>query len=521
MSRRNEVDDRGWHEPRTRRRRRQPGSRRGRQPASRRVHRSLGQRVAAWTSVALVSVLVAGALVAYVKYRSYWDSIRRVDVAGLIGKQPPKYNNAENILLIGSDTRVGANGRIGGSVGCNCSDTLMLLHISPDHHGVTVISIPRETMVPVLGCEASDGTPGQQADPNAVELINAALSGGGPACTWKTFDAVTDIHVDHFVELDFTGFQKVIDDLGGVTVCLPEPVDDRLSGLHLSAGRHHVFGREALAFWRTREDVGEGSDLQRIQRDQFLMAALVQGIVHGGLLHNPGKILNVLRDTTDAMTTDTGLDQDAMLQVAESLQGVTSTSVQFVTAPNIPYPQNDNDVVFQQPQADELFSAIAHDTTVPSAKKPSKKATAPPVVDAAPSEVKVDVRNGSGVQGVATQAGSELTSKGFDVVGTGDANNFNYTRSVVEYAAPSDMPAVDTLKTQVSDAEVVQNSSLTPGTVELIIGSSFSGLSHASTSPSSSPSSQPSVASLSSSDGGITANANICSDQAAFAGPNG
>ena len=128
MSRSNDVDDTGRNGPRGRRR--EPPSRR------RRSRYSLGQRVAAWTSVTLVGVLVVGSLAAYAKYRAFWDSITRVDVACLIGPQPPKYNNAENILLIGSDTRLGQHG-IGGSEASTPggrSDTLMLLHISPGHH---------------------------------------------------------------------------------------------------------------------------------------------------------------------------------------------------------------------------------------------------------------------------------------------------------------------------------------------------------------------------------------------------
>jgi LCP family protein required for cell wall assembly len=499
------------------------GGRRSGRPGRRRPRRSLAQKVAAWISVVVVGVLVAGTLAAYAKYRSFWDSIKRIDVESLVGKQPPKLNNAENILLIGSDTRVGQDG-IGGSAAetpGGRSDTLMLLHISPGHHEVTVISIPRETMVPILSCPASDGTAGQQAQPGQVELINAALDFGGPVCTWKTFEYVTGIHLDHFIELDFTGFEQIVDDLGGVTVCLPFAVDDPQSGLDLSAGRHHVFGREALAFWRTREGLGTGSDIQRITRDQYLMVALVQGMEHSGLLHSPSKILKVVRDATNAMTTDTGLDQNAMLQIADSLSGIGSSDVQFITAPNGEYPANINDVVFEQPQADELFSAIQHDMTLPKMTKTSKSAkkAAPPTVDAVPSKVNVEVLNGSGIQGEAGQAGSDLTNEGFNVVGTGDANNFDYTTNMIEYAASSDMPAVDTLKSVVPNAQVEQNSSLTAGTVELIIGSDFSAI-NAAPSPSSTPSSTPSVTAIGASDGAIKANTRICTDQSAFEGPD-
>ena len=506
MSRRTDVDDADWNAPR--RGRRVP------EPRSRRTRHSLGRRITAWVSIGLATVVVVAALGAYVKYRSVWDSIKRVDVAGLIGKQPPKFNNAENILLIGSDTRTGQHGIGGQGVPGQRSDTLMLLHISPGHHAATVVNFPREIMVPILQCAASDGTPGQTAGSiGELELINAALDFGGPACTWKTVEAVTGIHIDHFIELAFTGFEKVINDLGGVNVCLPFAVHDPHANLNLSAGVHHVFGREALAFWRERERVGTGSDLQRIQRDQFLMASLVQRIEHSGLLGSPSKLLKVVRDTANAMTTDTGLDQSAMLQIAESLRGLTPKSVKFVTSPNVPWPPNINNVEFQQPQADELFNAIAHDTMPSAGKKPKAKA-ATPVVDIAPSKVRVEVENGSGVGGIAGQAAGDLTSRGFDVVGTGDAPNFGFTNSEIEYAAASDLPAANTLKAQLSNVQVIKNSTLAPGTIVLIVGSTFHGLTPLSSSP------KPSVSSVSTAAGAISANVNICKNQAAFAGPN-
>jgi LCP family protein required for cell wall assembly len=524
MSRRHDVDDdTGWGKPR--------GRRRGQRSGSRRSRRSLGQRIAAYTSIAVVAVLVGGTLVAYAKYRSIWDSIERIDVAGLVGNQPPKLNNAENILLIGSDTRLNQGG-IGGNAAStpgSRSDTLMLLHISPGNHDVTVISIPRETMVPVISCPAVDGTTGQQAEPGDEELINAALDFGGPVCTWKTFESVTGIHIDHFIELDFTGFEKIINDLHGVEVCLPFAVDDPASGLNLSKGRHHIYGPQALAFWRTREDLGTGSDLERIERDQFLMVSLLHGIENSGLLHSPSKILNVVRDASDAMTTDQGLDQNTILEIGDTMRGISTSQVQFITAPNIPDPDNDNNVVFEQPEANELFNAIQHDDKMTASnggskskkkKKSSKKSSSPTLDSVSPSKVNVQVLNGSGTQGIASQVGSDLTNEGFNVVGTGDANNFGYTRSVIEYAASSDLPAVDTLKSVVPNAEVLPpDPSLTPGTVELIVGSDFTSLNPVpSSSGSASPS--PSVTSLGSADGAIKGNTSICQNQSAFVGPD-
>jgi hypothetical protein len=187
----------------------------------------------------------------------------------------------------------------------------------------------------------------------------------------------------------------------------------------------------------------------------------------------------------------------------------------------MPDPENDNNVVFQQPQAQELFNAIAHDTSAPKSSK--KGATTTPVVETtSPAKVNVQVENGSGVSGVASQAGSELSSLGFNVVGTGDADNFSFGNSVIEYAGASDLPAVNTLKEHLSNVQVTQDPALTPGTVTLILGSTFNGLSNQSaTSRSTSPSSSPSVASVSAADGGLSGASDICKDQAAFAGPDG
>lgn len=480
--------------------------------------RRLRRRIAAWVSVSLTFVLVVAALGAYVEYRNVVDSIHRVNITDL-GKRPPKYTNALNLLVIGSDSRKGANKRFGASLadGPQRSDTVMLLHLSPGRHGATVVSFPRDSTVPILDCAARGAKPGQQAAPGSVEQINTTFANGGPGCLWKTVEQTTGIRIDHFVELNFTGFIHVVNDIGGVDVCLPFAVDNVNSGLHLSAGRHHVKGAQALAFWRTRENIGEGSDLQRIQRDQFLMASLLQGVEHSNILGSPTTLLSVVKDIADAMTTD--MDTSSLLQTAESVQGLSTKSVQFIEVPSATATANANWVTWT-PQASALFAAIAHDRKLP---KPGKKTTGPkttPVLDASPSQVDVQVLNGSGVGGIASTVAASLTSRQFNVVGTGDASNFGYTNSVIKYASPADKPAVKTLRHQLRNVTVEQDSSLTPGTLELIIGSAYQGL---QTSPSASASpkpSKPAVGSLAKNFNGITGNASCSSDGAAFAGPN-
>ena len=332
-----------------------------------------------WSAVAIV-VLVCGALLtAYVKYRSVYDSIHRVPVTDL-GKRPPVYStSAMNILVFGSDSRAGLDRHQQvllhtGSDAGNNTDTIMVVHISPGRHLVTAMSITRDTMVPSYECASGPGYPGQRADPNSFERINALLAAGGPSCLWKTIEQQTGIRIDHFVEIGMAGFVGAINDIGGVNVCVPFTVDDPVSGLVLPAGEHHIGGVTALAFWRTREDIGYGSDLQRIQRDQFMSAQVVKGVMASGLLGNPVRLLSVLSTMAPSLTTDSGMSLTDLLHIGESLHGLPRKDVQFVTTPNQPFPGDPGATVeFGQPQADALFSAIAHDVTIPKAARTPAK----------------------------------------------------------------------------------------------------------------------------------------------------
>ena len=419
----------------------------------------------------------------------------------------------------------------------NNTDTIMLVHISPGRHRVTVMSIPRDTMVPMYQCDSGPGYTGQQADPNSDVIINSLLQIGGPTCLWKTVEQVTGIRIDHFIGIGMLGFVKVVDDLGGVNVCVPFNVNDPVSGLDVKAGEQHINGIQALAFWRTREDLGTGSDLERIQRDQFMSAQVVKGVLHSGLLSNPIRLVNVITDAAASMTTDSGMTVSDLVQIGESFRNLSSQNVQFITVPNEPWTQNPDRVQFLQPQASQVFAAIARDITVPKVSTTPAPTGGAQVLTTSPADVKVEVLNGSGVSRIASEAAAGLTSRGFDVTGTGDAPSFAYTDSVIEYSSAADMAAVNTLKKELTNVTSLRVASLTPGTVDLILGSDFTGLApspvtqvtpQASATPSAqqasaaSPSASASssgVASLAQSNGGITAAAACTSDSSAFAGP--
>jgi LCP family protein required for cell wall assembly len=517
----------------------------------RRQPRSGKRHVLRWVAVGAVVIVAAGTLTAYLKYRAVYDSITRVTVPSTaLGHRPPVYStDSLNILVYGDDNRAGLTPHQQyilrtGHDQTNNTDTIMLVHISPGRHRITVMSIPRDTMVPMYECDRGPGYTGQQADPNADVQINSLLQAGGPTCLWKTVEQATGIRIDHFIGIGMLGFVKVVDDLGGVNVCVPFKVNDPVSGLDLKSGEQHINGIQALAFWRTREDLGTGSDLERIQRDQFMSAQVVKGVLGSGLLSNPIRLVSVITDAAASMTTDAGMTVSDLVQIGESFRSLSGQNVQFITVPNEPWTQNPNRVQFMQPQASQVFADIARDMTVPKISTPAPSSGGAQVLTTSPSNVKVEVLNGSGLSRAASEAAAGLTSRGFDVTGTGDAPTFAYTKSVIEYSSAADIAAVNTLKQQLTDVTSLHVASLTPGTVDLILGSDFTGLApktpvtsqtpatsvtpRTSATPTIQPSSGASpsasasssgVARLAQSNGGITAAAACAADSPAFAGP--
>ena len=334
------------------------------------------------------------------------------------------------------------------------------------------------------------------------------------------------------MELNFTGFEKVINDIGGVNVCLPFAIHNVItasegSGLDLKAGEHHINGKVALEFWRTRYNVADGSDIARIARDQYLMAQIVKGVLHSGLLRSPSKIYTVVGDVADAMTTDASNAE--LIHIVTSLRGISAADVQFITAPWESYPYDPNEVEFAQPQADSVFWAIAHDTAVPPTSKrrshvrtdavknprsgPVDEGPAGSLLTLVPSQVKVMVLNGSSTTDRSSQAVAGLTSRGFDVVGTGYAPMTSDKKSVIEYGSIADLPAARTLRGQFSTVEMKLVPGLTAGTVDVILGSGFTALAAPV------PTSRASIASLSSNFGGI--NASVSCRNSAFYAANG
>ncbi|MFE2586531.1 LCP family protein [Streptomyces sp. NPDC059378] len=265
---------------------------------------------------------------------------------------------ALNILVLGSDSRSGAENRElgGGSSSGARSDTAMVVHLDAGRTTATVVSIPRDTLVTRPSCPLSSGRSTAVA---YGAMFNSAYAVGGPVCAVKTVESITGVRMDHYIEIDFSGFAKLVNALGGVTVTTDEDIDDDDSHLHLAAGTHHLDGKQALALARTRHGIGDGSDLGRIGLQQKLVKALLTQIASIDLLTDPTELYGVADAVTGSLTTDTGLDSLGELTgLGESLKGLAADRVETVMMPVVTAPSDPNRVVAREPAASGLWESL-------------------------------------------------------------------------------------------------------------------------------------------------------------------
>ncbi|MEW2284670.1 LCP family protein [Streptomyces sp. NPDC047841] len=270
--------------------------------------------------------------------------------------------DAQNILLIGSDTRAGdGNGKYGKDAGTERSDTTILLHLAADRHSATAVSLPRDLMVDIPACGQKDG---RRSDP-VFAMFNHSFQVGGSACTIRTVEKLTGIRIDHHMVLDFSGFKEMVDAVDGVTVCLKEPVDDKAAKLRLPAGKVRLDGEQALGFVRARESLGNGSDTERMERQQRFLGALVNKVRGSDVLLNPAKLYPVLDAATSSLTTDPELASlRGLYQLVRGLRDIPTERVQFLTVPRESYVYDANRDQLVEPEAERLFARLRADQPV-------------------------------------------------------------------------------------------------------------------------------------------------------------
>lgn len=314
-------------------------------PAHARVLSGLGPgpRVVALAVTGVLVLLAAGAVAALTRWGGNVDTASTDSLTNRPEKVIPDPSRGEpvNLLLMGSDSREGENGNIGGTgSGGARSDTTILLHISADRSRVEAISIPRDSSVEIPSCTTTSG----EATAPSYGKFNGAFAAGasvggdtasGALCAMQTVEALTGVYLDGFVVIDFQGFQRMIDAVGGVELCIEEEIyAPKANDLHLTAGVHRLDGRIALDYARARTGVGDGSDTSRIGRQQELLASLVRTVFSAETLSNPARTLSFVDAVTASMTMD---EQTARLDylsgLAYSLRELTPADVTFMTVP--------------------------------------------------------------------------------------------------------------------------------------------------------------------------------------------
>jgi LCP family protein required for cell wall assembly len=281
--------------------------------------------------------------------------------------------DAQNILLIGSDSRSGVgNKKYGRDSGTERSDTTILLHLSANRRSATAMSLPRDLMVDVPGCRRPDGT---RTDP-MFAMFNYAFQVGGSACTIRTVEKLTNIRVDHHMVVDFHGFKDMVDAVDGVEVCLREPIDDKAAKLRLPAGKVVLNGEQALGYVRARKSIGNGSDTDRMDRQQRFLGALVNKVRGNDVLLNPAKLYPVLDAATSSLTTDPGLASlRGLYELVRGMRDIPIDNVQFLTVPRTSYVLNTNRDQLVEPEAARLFARLRADKPVTVAEETSTKLT--------------------------------------------------------------------------------------------------------------------------------------------------
>ncbi|MGW3120543.1 LCP family protein [Streptomyces sp. NPDC001107] len=305
---------------------------------------------------------------------AYWhlnNNIKSVDINQALGDDRPAKavitpspsasplpTGSLNILVLGSDSRSGKENKAlgGGSSSGARSDTAMVVHIDAGRKQATVVSIPRDTLVTRPSCPLKSGGSTAVA---YHSMFNSAYSVGGAVCAVKTVESITNVRMDHYIEIDFSGFAKLVNALGGVTVTTDQDINDDDSHLHLKAGTHTLNGKQALALARTRHGLGDGSDLGRIGLQQKLVKALLEQISATNLFTDPAKLYTVAEAVTSSLTTDTGLDSlSELVGLGESLKGLSADRVRTVMMPVVTAPSDPNRVVAKEPAASELWESL-------------------------------------------------------------------------------------------------------------------------------------------------------------------
>lgn len=393
----------------------------------------------------------------------------------------------QNILVVGSDSRAGLTKaeqnqlHVGHDPGAR-TDTMMLVHVPAGSGKATIVSLPRDSYV-TIPAHRQDG----HQVPAAANKLNAAYAEGGIDLLTHTVEDATGIHLDHVVQINFEGFVKMVNALGGVTVCTDTPINDPVrpnpdgsgyigSGLKLPAGSTSVNGITALEYVRARE-FDPTEDLGRMRRQQEFIADLIHKVESAGTLLNPLKVNSLLQAVGSSLKTDSGFGLTSMAGLLERFHSISPSKVQLMTVPlaNPSSPSVEKNVggtltsvvQWDPTQSKVLFGDLSRD-------RPVKLAGAHKVT-VAPSSISLKVLNATSTQGLAAKAATSLAGRGFQISGTGNApKGASPAHTVVLYGG-SRQQSAQTVKASVPGSTMQLDNALGANGLELVVGSNYSG----------------------------------------------
>jgi LCP family protein required for cell wall assembly len=404
---------------------------------------------------------------------------------GLGSKKKDIDGKSQNILVVGNDSRAGLSAKELEEVGTDANpgldtDTILLVHLPADGSKATIVSFPRDSYVDVPGYKKNkinaayaDGAclpPGKPERDCGSTLSKQARSEGAQELI-KTVSELTQLHIDHYVEVSLLGFYTISNALGGVRVCLArrwyDPEHEK--GIDYPPGNITLQGKLALAFVRERYTLPNG-DLDRIRRQQAFIGALVRKVLSAGTLLNPLKINRLVQAVSNSLTLDAGLKPFDLL---DQMRGVAAGNVTFTTIPtggNYDTPDGKKALLVKptevQAFVDKVIGVDAPKTG--SSAQPSK----PPTV--ARSSVSVTVENGTLKQGLAETTSNDLAQAGFQIGDTTNAARQDYAQSVIQYGSGG-AGAARTLAAVIPGATLQSDDSVTSG-VRLILGANFTSV---------------------------------------------
>ncbi|WP_425301650.1 LCP family protein, partial [Nocardia farcinica] len=389
----------------------------------------------------------------------------------------------ENYLLVGTDTRAGANGQLGAGTLDDAegsrADTTMLVHIPKARNRVVIVSFPRDLDVTRPKCNGWDGdkTYTKETFPPAIgDKLNAVYALGGPQCLVSTIQRLTGASINHFIAIDFAGFEAMVDKIDGVEVCATKPlVDDVLGTILEKPGKQRINGETALKYVRARHVYGEErSDYDRINRQQRFLASLLRGALSSNVFLDLGKLNGFIKEFTAHTMVDETTKPEDLLTLGRSLQKLDAGTVTFLTVPTAGTTAYGNEIP-RESDIKAIFKAIRDDQPLPG-EKPTTPADAPApaaptpstytAVD--PSTVSLLVSNGSGYDGLARTAATKLDNHGFTIYNVSNYANGTSATTKVRYGAGLEAEAA-TVASAVPGATIEAADDL-GGIVEVVVG---------------------------------------------------